>query len=86
MHCRELLALADSYLADQLLVETNQEILQHLAECPQCRGEIDNRRRLREALRAAFRRSPMLQPSSEFIAAAGERTRSIARRRRYSPT
>jgi len=81
MHCRELLALADSYLADQLLVETNHAILRHLAECPQCRAEIEDRRRLRDALRGAFQRSATLQPSSEFLAAVGDRTRSIAGRR-----
>jgi len=66
MNCRDVRDVADSFLCEELLTETNHEILRHLDTCPSCRTEIDARRRLREALRAAFNRAPELQPSVDF--------------------
>jgi len=66
MNCRDVREVADSFLSDQLLTETNHEILQHIDTCPSCRTELDARRRLRSALRDAFNRAPELQPSAEF--------------------
>jgi len=66
MNCRDVREMADSFLGDQLLTETNHEILQHLDSCPSCRAEFDARRRLRGALRDAFNRAPELQPSADF--------------------
>ena len=66
MNCRDVREVADSFLCEELLTETNHEILRHLETCPVCRAEIDGRRRLRGALRDAFNRAPDLQPSSEF--------------------
>jgi hypothetical protein len=66
MNCRDVREIADSFLCEELLTETNHEILRHLDTCPLCRTEIDARRRLRSALRAAFNRAPELQPSEEF--------------------
>ena len=51
---------------EELLTETNHEILRHLDSCPSCRTEIEARRRLRGALRTAFNRDPELQPAGEF--------------------
>jgi hypothetical protein len=58
--------VADSFLSDELLTETNHEILQHLDTCPSCREEIGMRRQLRDSLRAAFDRAPDLQPRPDF--------------------
>jgi hypothetical protein len=90
MNCRDFRDVADSFLSDELLTETNHEILQHLDECPSCRAEIALRRELRDSLRAAFHRAPDSQPPSDFaerlrqqmrVAAAGtERDRSFSRR------
>jgi len=66
MNCRDVRELADSFLCEELLTETNHEILRHIEGCPVCRMEIDGRRRLRGALRDAFKRAPELQPSAEF--------------------
>jgi hypothetical protein len=66
MNCRDVRDMADSFLCEELLTETNHEILRHLDTCPSCRTEIDARRRLRGALRDAFKRAPELQPSAEF--------------------
>jgi len=83
--------MADSFLSEELLTETNHEILRHLESCPSCRSEIDDRRRLRGALRAAFDRAPDLQPTADFgsrlrghlLQAASDRHRSWRISRRW---
>ena len=66
MNCRDVREVADSFLCEELLTETNHDILRHLDTCPSCRTEIDARRRLRGALRTAFNRAPELQPAGAF--------------------
>ena len=66
MNCRDVREVADSFLCEELLTETNHEILRHLDTCPSCRTETDARRRLRGAVRTAFNRAPELQPAGEF--------------------
>ena len=66
MKCRDIRDMADSFLNDELLTETNHEILQHLDTCASCRAEIDARRQLRGSLQAAFNRAPDLQPLPDF--------------------
>jgi hypothetical protein len=66
MNCRDVREVADSFLCEELLTETNHEILWHLDTCPSCRTEVDARRRLRGALRTAFTRAPELRPAGEF--------------------
>ena len=75
MECRDVRELTDSFLSEQLLVETTHDILRHLAQCPSCRAEIESRRRLRTALRGAFERSPELRVTPEFLASVGRRVR-----------
>jgi hypothetical protein len=67
MNCRDVREVADSFLCDELLTETNHEILQHLDTCASCRSEIDARRTLRRTLRDAFDRAPELQARPEFL-------------------
>lgn len=78
MTCRDVREVADSFLSEQLLTETNHQILQHLDGCPSCRTEIDARRRLRGALRAAFDRAPDLQPSRAFTERLRDQLREAA--------
>jgi len=66
MECRDVRELADSYLSEQLLVETNHELLRHLETCPDCRGDMAGRRALRDGLRSAFARAEGLRPRPEF--------------------
>jgi hypothetical protein len=67
MNCRDVREVADSFLCDELLTETNHEILQHLDTCASCRTDIDARRNLRRTLRDAFDRAPDLQPQPDFM-------------------
>jgi len=68
MECRDVREMADSFLGDELLTETNHEILRHLESCPVCRADLASRRELREGVRRAFQRAPDLSPSPEFVA------------------
>ena len=68
MECRDVRELADSFLSEQLLVETNHELLRHLETCPVCRAEMADRRALRDRLRAAFLHAEDLRPRPEFAA------------------
>jgi hypothetical protein len=75
MDCREVRDLADSFLSEQLLVETNHELLRHLETCPACRTELAARRELRERLRRAFQAAEHLQPRPELQEALRESLR-----------
>src|SRR5262245_4117837 len=78
MQCREVRDLFDSYLAQELLTETNHEILRHLSGCPTCRADMAERRALREALQRAFARARDMEPRSGFSAELGVKLRDIA--------
>ena len=66
MPCREFRELIDSYLAEELLVETNHEMIRHLEGCAACRAELDDRRRLRARLKSAFAAAADLQAPPDF--------------------
>ncbi|MGH9200279.1 MAG: zf-HC2 domain-containing protein, partial [Vicinamibacterales bacterium] len=53
--CQEIRDLLDSYLSDELLVETNHLVLRHLATCGSCSSELERRRRTRELLVESLR-------------------------------
>jgi hypothetical protein len=82
MQCREVRDLLDSFLGQELLVETNHEVLHHLAGCPDCRSELEARTRLRSGLQRAFRNSPELQMRPELATALVAHLRSTATTRR----
>ena len=44
MQCCDLREVADSYLSDELLVETNHEVIVHLEACADCHRELSARR------------------------------------------
>jgi anti-sigma factor RsiW len=79
MDCRRVRELADSYLSEQLLVETNHEVLAHLEACDACRSELTTRRAMRDKLRGAFARAEELQPRPEFASELAERLRPMPR-------
>lgn len=54
--CEQTLKYLDSYVSNELLVETNHELLNHLESCPACSAELEVRSRLRTQLKAAVTR------------------------------
>lgn len=51
MDCRGMKTMMDSYISDELLVETNHDVLQHLENCRDCRSEMADRRALKLRVR-----------------------------------
>ncbi|HEU4796832.1 MAG TPA: hypothetical protein VFT02_14450 [Pyrinomonadaceae bacterium] len=66
MQCRDFREVADSYLSDELLVETNHDVIAHLEACAGCRRELAARRELRKILRTSFAKAEELQMPHEF--------------------
>lgn len=66
MNCKDFREIADSYLSDELIVETNHEIFQHLENCADCRQELSRRRELREKLRFSLKNSTEFQMNPAF--------------------
>lgn len=90
MQCRDFRDLVDSYLSDELLVETNHELFAHLESCSACRRELAARRELRATLKIAFARATALQPDAGFAVrlrsdlraqSPGAKSASFAKRR-----
>ena len=54
--CEKTRRYLDSYISNELLVETNHEVLRHLEKCPSCSSELESRTRLRGHLKAAVQR------------------------------
>ena len=67
MDCREFREIADSYLSDELTVESNHEAISHLERCADCRSEVSARRALRNKLRTAFIGMADNRASPEFV-------------------
>ncbi|MBA3270570.1 MAG: zf-HC2 domain-containing protein [Acidobacteria bacterium] len=80
MECREVRQLADSFVSEQLLVETTHAVLAHLDRCPPCRREVEGLRRLRAATRSAFEGAPYLSADAGFAAALTSQLRAGAAR------
>lgn len=57
--CEKTRRYMDSYLSNELLVETNHEVLRHLEGCAHCTDELGLRARVRAEVRAAVRRTPV---------------------------
>jgi anti-sigma factor RsiW len=57
--CERICGYFDSYLSNELLVETNHEVLRHLESCPRCAAELEARARLRGRLQTAVRATPV---------------------------
>lgn len=70
----------DSYIGDELLVETNHDVLRHLENCPACREELSTRRYLRTKLRSAVRNSADARINPVFARRLEANLRQIALR------
>jgi len=51
--CERYRRLFDAYIDNELLVETNQDVLQHLSSCPACTRILDDRMRMKQMVREA---------------------------------
>lgn len=85
MQCRDFREIADSYISDELLVETNHEVLSHLEACADCRREFAARRQLRARMREAFARSPEFRIDDEFGARLRAQLGAAARHQARKP-
>lgn len=52
-HCRRVRSYLDSYLNNELMVETNHEVLAHLEACEACSRSLADRSRLKTQLKRA---------------------------------
>src|SRR5258707_14145086 len=80
MECRDIREMADSFLAEELLTETNHEILRHVETCRACRADLAARRTLREGIRRAVKNASNLDSRPEFIAQLRTNLHNEARR------
>ena len=77
MQCRDVRQIVDSYLSEELLIETTHEmILRHLETCRECRADLAARRALRASMRRAFTDAHDLDPNLEFVAQLRSRLRA----------
>ena len=53
--CARIRRYMDSYINNELLVETNHEVLRHLETCPACAAEVESRTRMKARLQSAVR-------------------------------
>jgi anti-sigma factor RsiW len=53
--CEKTRKYLDSYISNELLVETNHEVLKHIEGCAACAGELEAGTRLRGRVKAAVR-------------------------------
>src|SRR5260370_33260955 len=51
--CDKTRKYLDSYISNELLVETNHEVLRHIENCPACAAEVEARTELRTRIRVA---------------------------------
>ncbi len=63
--CEMIRRYLDSYLSNELLVETNLEVLRHLDQCPACSTILADRQQMRSRLREAVKNVAI---SPKFIA------------------
>ncbi|MFN2502251.1 MAG: hypothetical protein ABR530_09585 [Pyrinomonadaceae bacterium] len=61
MQCIEFREVAESYLSDELLVETCIQVFRHLEDCQSCRVDFGAKRELRLRVRDAIKNADQLQ-------------------------
>ena len=66
MQCSDFREIADSYLSDELLIETNHDVNRHLESCADCRADLAARRELRHQLQTKFNQSAELRVPDGF--------------------
>lgn len=51
--CEKTRRYMDAYISNELLVETNHDVIRHLDSCPACSAELETRSRVRSRLKSA---------------------------------
>lgn len=78
MNCQDFHEIIDSYLSDELLTETNHEVLRHLEACAACRKILESRRYVRGHLRSAVLNCSQYEISADFSNALDKKLKRIA--------
>jgi anti-sigma factor (TIGR02949 family) len=71
--CERYRRYFDAYLDNELLVETNQDVLQHLNSCPECARILETRTRTKQLVRNTVTKE---QAPPELVAALRNRLRT----------
>lgn len=66
MICKDFREIIDSYLSDELLTETNHDVISHMENCSDCRGVIEARREFRSRLKSAVTSSSNFELAEGF--------------------
>jgi len=80
MNCKDLSELVDSYLSNELLVETNHDVIRHLEHCRDCREMLGEHRELRARLKGAVIGADESQIDHAFAVRLREDLRSRSER------
>lgn len=86
MNCREFKELSDSYLSNELLIETNHSMIHHLESCANCREELAQVRTHRQQLISAVHNEDgsKIDPMFSVKLKAALRSQGIQRGTSYS--
>jgi hypothetical protein len=79
--CQNVRELMDSYLSEELSVETNHHVLRHLGACPSCASELTRRQRVRSLLLQSLAVPLDIDRTRRRIVAAVHREQGSWRRR-----
>ena len=84
MQCDQFRQLVDSYLHNELAVETNHQVILHMEHCADCRQELSVRRKLRLRLRQAYTNAPDHRLRPEFARRLREQLLDQAKEQRVN--
>lgn len=76
--CAKVQGYFDSYLDNELLIETNHEVLKHLSQCATCRTVLDQRQYIKKALKRGVEAEPI---PAELLNSIQQSIRSQPQRR-----
>lgn len=75
--CARIRRYVDSYINNELLVETNHEVLRHLETCPACAADVETRARIKARLKSAVQNQSVPEDlQARLRAALREESRS----------
>ena len=57
--CERVRRYMDSYISNELLVESNLEVLRHIEQCSECSKELETRMRIRGSVKDAVQRQEL---------------------------